>query len=208
MDIQNQQSQHNNEALYEEIAERERTEAALHTSEARFQMVLQGSSTTVFTHDRELRYTWMYSASPEEQWILGKTDLELAQADNYPHLTPQEAHLLTDLKQHALDSGQGSRQKISLTYDGHSKWYDLKIEPLRDEDGSIAGLTCVATDITEYQRTLEQQHLLSDRDITLTSDTPCGNHTWRETNSERSSHADAPQTDPPVRASVGRCGCG
>jgi hypothetical protein len=40
------------------------------------------------------------------------------------------------------------RQQLSLQIDGRRRTYDLYVEPNRDGVGKVAGLSCVAVDIT------------------------------------------------------------
>jgi PAS domain S-box-containing protein len=143
-----------NEELLTEITERKRTEAALRESESRFRLVLKDSQITVFTQDRDLRYTWIYNSvggyTPDE--VIGRSDFDL--------FAPEDAQRLTEIKQRVLESGTGTRETACVALDTGSAWYDLKVEPLIDAQGSLIGMTCVATDVTRYRRALDMQQLL------------------------------------------------
>ena len=110
---------------------------------ARYETALRGSQVTVFTQDRDLRYTSisdpMLGRSVED--ILGRTDHEI--------LPPDIRARVIALKQEALAGGgpQGSELAIE---DGHGiRWFDLHIEPMRNDAGDIVGLTCATVDMTE-----------------------------------------------------------
>lgn len=132
-------------------------------SEERFQRVLQSSLTTVFTHDRELRYTWINNplAVFSIERMLGKTDSDW--------LPPTDAARLMSLKRRALQQGQSVQELVYLNIGGQRRWFDMKVEPFYDPDGSISGLTCAATDVTTYQRIAHQQRLLAEVSDHLTS---------------------------------------
>jgi PAS domain S-box-containing protein len=143
-----------NEELLTEITERKRTEAALRESENRFRLVLKDSLITVFSQDRNLRYTWIYNAAagytPEE--VIGRSDFDL--------FAPDDARRLTEIKQQVLESGIGTSETVHVTLNTGDAWYDLKAEPLTNEQGAVIGVTCVATDVTNYRRALNMQQLL------------------------------------------------
>jgi PAS domain S-box-containing protein len=139
-------------------------------------VALKSAPVVVFTQDRELRYTWVYhptrGLSAEE--VLGKTDEDL--------LSSQDAAPLTRIERHVLDNGAGVRTEVELTTGGLRNVYDLHVEPLRDAQGQIIGITCVALDITDRKRMeaqlMEAQHLaqLGSWEWDLTTDTV----TWSE----------------------------
>lgn len=110
---------------------------------ARYETALRGSQVTVYTQDRELHYTsisnGMFGRSIEE--ILGRTDGEL--------LPPEYGAPIIVLKHEVLASGQPRRAEFAFTEGPGARWYDVHIEPLRDEAGSVVGLTCASVDVTE-----------------------------------------------------------
>jgi PAS domain S-box-containing protein len=137
-------------------AELTRANAELRADEEHFRTVLRESPIVLFNHDLELRYTWIYNAHHpiSVEYMIGKTDAEL--------LPPNEAATMMRLKRSVLEHGSGTRTTVCTTPTGEPRWYDMKIEPLRDEQDSIVGLTCIASDITESYRTLAAQQLLSE----------------------------------------------
>lgn len=149
-----------------DIDDLKRTQEALCESEARFRVVLQNSPITVFNHDTELRYTWVYN--PPLHFtvadMLGKTDADL--------FAPASAMRLMTLKRQVLTTGTEVHTAVEVTAHNTTYWYDLKAEPLRNAAGTVIGITCAATNITEHQRTLETHRLLSEvsRQLALSLD--------------------------------------
>lgn len=119
----------------------------LKENEARFKMVLENSQVVVFTQDTDLRYTWIHNPGwgihPEE--VIGKRDTDL-----YP---PDNAHMLTTLKQHVLDTGERQRDQLYIYHNGHEKWVDAFFEPIWNQKGDVVGVRGVAVDITELTET-------------------------------------------------------
>jgi PAS domain S-box-containing protein len=126
-----------------DITKRKRAEEALSLSLERFRIALENSPIAVFNQDRELRYTWIYnpqlSYSPEE--FIGKTDADL--------MHPDDAARLIEIKRRVLLTGKGFRDEVPASKTGEFTYYDLTVEPLRDNEGEIVGITASAIDITE-----------------------------------------------------------
>ena len=119
--------------------------------ESRFQAALSKAPVVLFAQDLDLRYTWVHNAAwgPPER-ILGRTDAEI--------LPAAAAAALTAVTSGVLGSGKGTRQEVRLELAGGVRHYDLTVEPLRADDGSVAGLTCAALDVTE--RTAAERELV------------------------------------------------
>lgn len=120
----------------------------LAASEERFRIALHSAPITVFQMDAALRYTWVYHPQRGmERPLLGCTDAEL-----FP---PAAAAQLTTLKQSVLDTGVGRREEVRVELDGRRLYYDLCVEPLRDADERVVGLTGAMVDITARKREQE-----------------------------------------------------
>jgi PAS domain S-box-containing protein len=139
-------------AMVLDITERKQAEADLKASEEHFRVALENSPMLVYTTDRNLRYTWIYNPAFDFNTanVIGKTDEELNDPKNILELVA--------LKRSVLETGIGTRQEIQLRYQGGTHFYDVTVEPLRNEKGEISGLTVAAIDITERKR-LEQAML-------------------------------------------------
>jgi PAS domain S-box-containing protein len=125
-----------------DITERRQAGEALRVNEERLRVALSAAPIVVFNQDRDLRYTWMQNPAPgfSAEQVIGKTDADL--------LPEEDAAALTAVKQRVLDSGQGTRQQVRTTIGGKPFVYDLSVEPLRDADGAVVGITCASMDVT------------------------------------------------------------
>jgi PAS domain S-box-containing protein len=99
-------------------------------------VALRAVPIVLFNQDTDLRYTWMWNPaahfSVEE--VLGKTDVDL-----FP---PEEAADLMEVKRQVIESGRGTHRQFRTTIEGKSRVYDLTVEPLRNSEGIIVGITC------------------------------------------------------------------
>jgi PAS domain S-box-containing protein len=137
--------------------ERQRADDALRHSEERFRVALKNSPIFVYNQDRELRYTWVYNPSSglTVEEILGKQDLDI--------ISVEDAQLLTTIKRGVLTSGIGTREEVSITIKNTTRYYDLTVEPLRNESQEIVGVTCASIDISERQAALRERKLAEEK---------------------------------------------
>ncbi|WP_051340990.1 ATP-binding protein [Azospirillum halopraeferens] len=132
----------------------------LRESEERFRLALRHSHVSVFSQDRDLRYAWVYNPQlpiPAERFI-GRRHADL--------FGPAEAERLDALKRRVMESGTGVREEMAFTTGGRLTVLDLVVEPLRDDDGAIAGVICASIDITESTRiktALAEAHAEAER---------------------------------------------
>jgi PAS domain S-box-containing protein len=120
----------------------------LKTSEERFRLALSSSDIVVFQQDRDLRYQWIHNPQGVEtaEEMLSKSDYELFSAS--------EAKKLTAIKQRVIETGISAREEVYLTLSGEDRYYDLLVEPLKNEgNNSIQGVSCAAVNITERKQT-------------------------------------------------------
>ncbi|HMN51433.1 MAG TPA: HWE histidine kinase domain-containing protein [Xanthobacteraceae bacterium] len=135
-------------------AEQRRLAEELRNALHRYEIALRGSNVTIFTHDRDLRYTSISNA------FLGR------RIDQIVGLTDEDVVPLSDretivaLKRRALESGEPEDAELRLKGPSSSRWYDFHVEPLRDAEGRVVGLTCAAVDITERKAGEEHLRLL------------------------------------------------
>ena len=135
--------------VLERTEESQRANESLRESEQRFRVALIGTPIVVFNQDLDLRYTWIYNAeSYANQPVVGKTDADLFSAE--------DAMRLTALKRRVVAAGLLTREEVSVTVDDRTSFYDMTLDPLFDADGTVVGLTCAATDITERKQLYEQ----------------------------------------------------
>ena len=109
--------------------------------------MLKTSPIVVFNQGRDLRYTWIYNPAFgfKASDIIGKRDIDLFER-------AEDAAVLEALKREVIHTGRGCREEVLVYIAGADRRYDLSVEPLRDANGIITGVTCAATDITELKR--------------------------------------------------------
>lgn len=122
----------------------------LRVSEERFRLGLSSSDIVIFQQDRNLRYQWIHNPqglnTAEE--MLGKSDDDL-----FPALVAEQ---LRAIKLKVIETGVSTREEVYLTICGENRYYDLLVEPLRNVDNSIQGITCAGVNITERKQAEER----------------------------------------------------
>ncbi|BDI20307.1 hypothetical protein ANSO36C_61090 [Nostoc cf. commune SO-36] len=66
------------------------------------------------------------------------------------------AEQLSAIKLKVMETGIATREEVYLTIRGEDRYYDLLVEPLRDVNNSIHGITCVGVNITERKQAEER----------------------------------------------------
>ena len=129
--------------VFRDISHRKQAEEAVRVSEERLRIALQASPITVYAQDADLRYTWLYNPSPgySADETVGKLDSDIA--------SPEDAARLMALKRQVLTTGKGLREEIHFAGIGGDLYFDLTVEPLRDANGAVVGVTGAAHEITE-----------------------------------------------------------
>ncbi|KKM80693.1 hypothetical protein LCGC14_1337330, partial [marine sediment metagenome] len=137
-------------AVFRDITERIRAEHDLLMSEERFRLALKDSNITVFNQDMDLRYTWVYNPNPglSADEVIGRTDEEL--------VPEEDAAVLTEMKRRAIEHGEEQQKTIRFTVGGEPSYYDLRVEPMFDSDGSVIGIIGVSNDITGRKNAEEE----------------------------------------------------
>jgi PAS domain S-box-containing protein len=133
-----------------------------------YRIVLKHSAIVVFNQDADLRYTWVDNPHPGfvADAVIGKTDAEL--------LSPEDASRLTEIKRRVLNTGVAAREEVQTTINGEEFFYDLMVEPQRDEAGDVVGITCVSIDETQRKRVGDQIEEERTRLRTLVETAPIG----------------------------------
>lgn len=128
----------------------------LRQNEELFHLVLLNSPTVVSSQDTELRYIWICNPYPgySVEEIVGKTDEELFLYQDYQSLS--------QLKRGVLQSGVEAREEHAINLKGQLFSYDIFVHPAFDFSGTIVGISCVATNITEHKQ-MEKEMARLDR---------------------------------------------
>ncbi|WP_448270280.1 response regulator [Nostoc sp. DSM 114159] len=137
--------------------ERQRADNALRQSEERFRVALKNSPIFVYNQDKDLRYTWVYNppSGLTVEKILGKQDLDIIPVEDAQHLIA--------IKRRVLTTGIGTREEVSITIKDTTRYYDLTVEPLRNQTQEIIGVTCASIDISERQAALRDRKLAEEK---------------------------------------------
>jgi PAS domain S-box-containing protein len=130
-----------------DITERKAVENELRLTTERFELALRDSSIVVFNQDLDLRYTWIYNPDFGYQaWeFIGKRD-----SDIYDRL--EDAEVTETIKMDVIRTGISRRQEVVIRYRNVNRYYDLLVDPLKDSNGKITGVTCAAIDITDRKQ--------------------------------------------------------
>jgi PAS domain S-box-containing protein len=157
-DVQSQRklAQSLEEATVELAGEVTSVRAELSDTALRFDAALRTAPIVITSQDRELRYLWMRNAlvGRPPEWFIGKTDAEVMPE-------PARSRLIAG-KEEALRSGEARSFEVFVPgiADGEGAWYDFHVEPTRDENGSIDGVTAVAMEVTERKKRESHVRLL------------------------------------------------
>jgi len=152
-----------------DLTQRKRAEEALRQSEERFRVTLKDSPIVVLNQDRNLVYTWAHNQRlfPPTEDLIGKTHEQV-----FP---PAIAARLTEIKRRVLETEKATRELVEFALPGQKFWFDCTVEPLRDAEGRVAGVTTAAIDVTELrEKTIRLQMLLE------VSQALASRHEWEE----------------------------
>ena len=144
-----------NATLQQQIAERERTEAALVSAQRLLQAMLDNIPDRIYFKDTQSRFLKlsrtlaqrMGVADPEQ--AVGKTDF-----DFFP---PEEAQEFFQDEQKIIQTGQPLINKIEMQtqHGGDVAWASVTKVPLQDEAGKVIGIAGINRDITDQKRAEE-----------------------------------------------------
>ena len=126
-----------------DISDRKEIAEALRLTNERFEIALKGTPMTVFNQDTDLRITWIYNpVGPHTAAeIIGKRDSELLE-------NKEEAAQGEAIKREVMRTGKSYQGEYVATLNGERRYYHVNIEPRRDAQGEIVGLTCASFDVS------------------------------------------------------------
>lgn len=120
--------------------------------EGRLRQSLGIAPVIVLHRDTDLRVIWIYNPrlGIPEQELLGRLPEEA-----YP---AEQAAMLRAFYEPVLRQGETAHALIELTarWSGATRLYEMFAQPLRDESGSISGISCTAYDATRLAATQKQ----------------------------------------------------
>ena len=133
--------------IIRDITDRRRSEAQLRLNELRFRVALSDSPIFTFEQDVDLRYVWIFNPKfgYSVDGIIGKTDADI--------MNPACLDPLTATKRQVIATGKSVRKELVMGAPGQAlQFFDTYIEPRYADDGSINGVICAASEITELKR--------------------------------------------------------
>lgn len=144
------------EAAFDLAGEVSSVKAELSDTAVRFDAALRTAPIAISSQDRDLRYLWMRNSllGQPADWFIGRTDAEVMPE-------PARSRMVTN-KEEALQTGEPRDFEIHLPggADPDGSWYDVHVEPTRDERGTIDGVTAVAMEVSERKRRERHVRLL------------------------------------------------
>ncbi len=146
-----------------DITDRKNLLERLRTTTERFQIALRNSPVTVFNQGLDLRYKWMYnpSAGFNVAEIIGQRDEDFLE-------NPADVARLRALKSEVMSTGRSFKGEVVVQHQGVPRTYHITMEPQRDENARIIGLTCASFDLTERKAwEAEREKLARQRQLAL-----------------------------------------
>ena len=139
-----------------DITDRKVIEERLRTATERFRIALRGTPITVFNQDADLCFRWVHNPTGTHgvAQIIGKRDRDLLERC-------EDWEMLERIKTEVLRKGVGYQGEISVAMQGELRTYHVKLEPQRDPQGRIIGLTGATYDLTEIKRAAAEREKLS-----------------------------------------------
>ena len=143
--------------LSTEVTENVNGRKLVEESEKRFKLAIKASGQIVFTQDENLNYTWIYNEIPDfkAEGVLGKDDSELNE--------PETAKRLIALKKKVLQSGIGIKSTVLMNTKGEQSYYEIMIEPIKNERGKVTGIMGVLMNTTGKVATDKQIEAIEKR---------------------------------------------
>jgi PAS domain S-box-containing protein len=147
--------------FFRDITNRKLNSEALRLSEERFRVALQQSPIAVFNLDSDLRVTWIYNAQAGLA-----ADSPVTTPEGRPVTSVFPAALsarIATTAQDVLRTGTGSRFYHSVRTENGFRAYDVTIEPLRDAELQVTGITGAMIDITASKQVEEALSISEER---------------------------------------------
>lgn len=148
---------------YLDVTDMKVMEQRLRAANERFQVALRNTPITVFSQDLDLRYKWIYNPFPGYSPVdfLGKRDSEVFER-------PEDAANLESIKSEVMRTGKVYQDEVEVYLVGKTRTYHITIEPQRDPQNKIIGLTGAFFDLSENRReAAEREKLARQRQLAL-----------------------------------------
>jgi PAS domain S-box-containing protein len=145
-----------NEVLKEQIAERERAEAALQEERNRLRTVIDNLPDLIYVKDTQSRFVLINRAVSYGFGVMRDTDI--IDKTDFDFLPPQIARGFYDDEQGLFETGVPiiNQETVDTDARGNKRWTLITKVPLRDNQDRIIGLVGINRDITQLKQAEEQ----------------------------------------------------
>jgi PAS domain S-box-containing protein len=140
-------------ALVQDITEQKRSEDARRESESQFRRIVELASEGIWIIDLSGHSTFSNRRMSE---ILGYTPEEIEGRHCLEFLHPEDRERGREGLTLRLEGDTSPREYRNVRKDGSIVWLDFTATPIRDNNGAVAGLLAMCTDITERKLAQEQ----------------------------------------------------
>lgn len=103
---------------------------------------LRGSNTAVYKFGTDLRVEWVENARTRQ-------DFDFTGLDPVQCFGPDAGSVIAGLFRRILEEGAEGSEEVSITRDGHTRYFDFTARPWRNATGLITGIVGTNTDVTE-----------------------------------------------------------
>jgi len=148
-------------AVGREMTERKVVEESLRISEEKYRLLVQYSSDPIFSFNPDESYRFVNDAfaapfgkNPEE--IIGKTPFDI-----FP---PDEAEKRLRLVRKVFSTGEKGEIEVKVVnIHGEETFYLTMADPIKDAQGKILWVTCIAKEITQRKKAEEELRLKNEQ---------------------------------------------
>ncbi len=145
--------------LSQEIAEREKVEAALRESEARFRLLAENSTDMISRHTPDGTYLYV---SPACYTLIGYQPEELVGVMSYDLFHPDDLAAIAQIHQYTLQQPDIYTISYRIRHqNGNYIWFESTARSVWDETGKVIEIHVASRDITQRQQAQETSNMLA-----------------------------------------------